>query len=124
MADSHRVTITQIMPAAGWRAVHAVRPDSPNGPPVEAMPLVGWALVTHEGCCKDTYMLGKAACRQELRALTATDLGVVGTDDDDNLIGFLGPGEEPFAWMLNEARSYLAKQEAANTAESRTVAHA
>lgn len=105
------LTVKQVVPGNGWRSVYAVAPEHDGDPVTQAWPIVGWALVSHDGCCDDTYFLGrKGATTDEMLALGSSDVGVVGIDDDENLLGLLGPGEDIPEWMLEQAREYLDKR--------------
>lgn len=107
----HRTAVTQLLPADGWRAVHAdTKPETPDNERLHTQPLVAWALVAHVGCCKhlDTF-IGNAG--QDVVGLAVSDLGVGRVDEDSNFVGYLEAGADPWPWMHEDAKR-LAEQEA------------
>lgn len=71
--------IVQIIPANGWHAVYAIRPERNKNNPVWVAPLACWALV-EEGAHR--YVVG-------------LDLTLSFCEAGDNFLGYLPPGENP-----------------------------
>ncbi len=81
--------IIQIIPAHGWNAVYAVRPEQNKNDPVWVSALACWALV-QEGA--DRYVVG-------------LDLTLSFCDSGDNFLGYLPPGQEPAEWKEKALRN-------------------
>lgn len=104
-------TIKQIMPGNGWKAVYAVTPEKEGDPITATWEIVGWALVSHDGCCDDTYFLGRrGVTADEVVTLGSSDVGVSVIDDDDNLLCCIGPGEVVDEGVEIQARDYLERK--------------
>ncbi len=82
--------IIQIVPANGWQAVYAIRPEQNRGNPVWVSALPLWALV-EEGD------------RQFVIGLDST---LEFCDQGDNFLGYLSPGEALSPWS-EKAERYL-----------------
>jgi hypothetical protein len=81
--------ILQIIPADGWNALYAIRPERHKKNPVWVAPLACWALV-HEG--KVSYVVGLDS------TLSLCDQG-------DNFLGYLAPGMKPGMWKEKALRN-------------------
>ncbi len=74
--------ILQIISAAGWHAVFAIRPEENHNNPVWAAPLSCWALVE----------------QGDLRYVVGLDWTLSFCDQGDNFLGYLAPGLKSEAW--------------------------
>lgn len=102
------LTIKQLLPGNGWKSVYAVEPDEPGGPIVQSWDILGWALVSHEDCCRDTYfMQAEGRCQQDVIPIGVSDMGTGPIEADGNYLGCVAPGEDIPEWMLDAARKYL-----------------
>lgn len=82
--------ILQIIPADGWNALYAIRPEENKNDPVYVSPLTCWALV-EEG--KVQYVVG-LDCTQSF------------CDQGDNFLGYLAPSMKSDMWK-EKALRYL-----------------
>jgi hypothetical protein len=105
--------IVQIIPANGWSAVYAIRPDRNYNDPVWVSPLACWALV-QEGT--DHYVIGLD------RTLSLCEAG-------DNFLGYLAPGENSKGWeeaalrnLRDPGRNTVRKRHAATVSPLRKIA--
>lgn len=81
--------IIQIIPAKGWNALYAIRPERNKGNPVFMSPLACWALVEESA---QRYVVGLD------RTLSFCDAG-------DNFLGYLPPGESTAVWKDDALRN-------------------
>jgi hypothetical protein len=81
--------IIQIVPANGWNAVYAIRPEENKNNPVWVSPLACWALV-QEGAHR--YVVGLD------RTLSFCEVG-------DNFLGYLPPSGNPAEWKEEALRN-------------------
>lgn len=82
--------ILQIIPADGWNAVYAIRPDRNKNNPVWLAPLACWALVEQE----------------RARLVVGLDPTLSFCDQGDNFLGYLAPGKKADTWK-EKALHYL-----------------
>lgn len=81
--------IIQIIPANGWSAVYAIRPDQNRNNPVWVSALACWALVEEDA---DQYVVGLE------NTLSFCDRG-------DNFLGYLPPSGNPAEWKEEALRN-------------------
>lgn len=81
--------IVQIIPANGWNAVYAIRPESNKGNPVWISPLACWALVQERAH----------------RYVTGIDRTMSFCEAGDNFLGYSPPSENPTEWKDEALRN-------------------
>lgn len=108
MTVSCKPTTVSLLPAGDWLAVLVdIDPDlTPSQTPVDMTPLVAWALVRHEIGCKHAFLPVVEDSLDEVVGLTVSDIGIDSVEDTGNMLGYLHASEEPYPWMLDEARRY------------------
>lgn len=81
--------IIQIIPASGWHAVYAIRPERNQNNPVWVSPLACWALVQQE----------------QVRYVVGLDSTLSFCDQGDNFLGYLAPGMTSDTWKEKALRN-------------------
>lgn len=85
MIDEYRgvdVKILQVLPAQGWGAVIASKPDSPVQEPFFVMPIIGWAFIEYDDTGRDVVPMSMSDCGEACFP-----------GDNENFMGLLKPGE-------------------------------